>query len=259
MRNSMRLSIIRPILFLALFGLHCCLNSVLADSLGQSRKVVSTTNAQLKKSQQKIDKLHDDTVSMLDQYKTAMQESESYTTYNRQLSEVVKSQMDELDSLNSQIDEIEITSRRIMPLMERMIDALEAFVDQDLPFLPYERSERLSGLRDNMVRADLSVAEKYRKILEAYQIEIEYGKTLEAYEGKIDDKHVNFLKLGRAAFFYQSLDGSSAAVWNKHKQAWQPVDDNDVRQSIALGMKIARKQHSPELLTILASKVEVLP
>ncbi|MCG8488452.1 MAG: DUF3450 domain-containing protein [Chromatiales bacterium] len=245
------------ILLLSLLFSGSC-GPLIAGPLEQSRKAVTSTNAKLKQSQTKIDGLYEETMSLLDQYKTTIQEGDSYETYNGQLSQVVKSQLEELASLDKQIEEIEVTSRSIMPLMGEMIETLENFIAQDLPFLPEERAHRLTNLKDLMIRADISVAQKFRKILEAYQIEIEYGKTLEAYEGMIGEKRVNFLKLGRVAFFYQSLDKSNAGVWNKHQGAWQAVEDWEVKQSITMGMKIARKQHAPELLTVMASKVEAM-
>lgn len=227
-----------------------------AGAIDQSRQLITKTNQQLKNTQEKINTLHDTTASMLDQYRAELKESETYETYNGQLGGIVESQAEELASLASQIDEIEVTSKEIMPLMGRMISTLQKFISQDLPFLPEERSGRIAKLQNNMIRADLSVAEKYRKILEAYQVEIEYGTTLEAYEGEFDDKKVNFLKVGRTAFFYQTLDRKSIGVWNKHQNDWQEVMDSDVKHSVDLAMKMARKQRSPELLTILASKVE---
>ena len=212
------------ILLLSLLFSGSC-GPLIAGPLEQSRKAVTSTNAKLKQSQTKIDGLYEETMSLLDQYKTTIQEGDSYETYNGQLSQVVKSQLEELASLDKQIEEIEVTSRSIMPLMGEMIETLENFIAQDLPFLPEERAHRLTNLKDLMIRADISVAQKFRKILEAYQIEIEYGKTLEAYEGMIGEKRVNFLKLGRVAFFYQSLDKSNAGVWNKHQGAWQAVED----------------------------------
>lgn len=230
--------------------------SLAADPIAESRKLINSTNKKLARSQQQVNSLHSKTTRMYDAYKTAINESETYETYNQQLREIVKSQTEELNSLDQQIGDIEVTSKKIMPLMARMIDTLEAFVKQDLPFLPNERNKRVAELKDLMSRADLSIAEKYRKILEAYQIEIEYGKTLETYQAKLGDKTVNFLKIGRVALLYQTLDKKQTHVWNKHASNWQPVEDQEVKHSFELGMKMARKQQSPELLVILASKVE---
>ena len=226
------------------------------DALDESRTTVTTTNKQLQKKQKKIDGLYAQTSQMVDQYKTALREIESYDIYNKQLNSIVHSQGNDLISLQQQIIEIEVTAQQIMPMMQRMIDTLQQFVAQDIPFLPVERAERLTRLEDTMKRADISVAEKYRKILEAYQIEIEYGKTLEAYRAVLDNKNVNFLKVGRVAFFYETLDAQSYGVWQPKLQTWQLVEDHEVQRSIATGIKIARKQRSPELLTIMATTTE---
>lgn len=228
-----------------------------ADKLDQSRAVVSETNQQLRDKQKQIDQLHDQTEQLVDQYKTVLQEIETYQVYNRQLQDIVDSQDKDLSSLQTQIIEIEVTAQQIMPMMQRMIVALEQFIAQDVPFLPVERAERLKKLNDTMKRADITVAEKYRKILEAYQIEIEYGKTLEAYEGELENRKVSFLKVGRVAFFYHTPDGQTYKVWNPQAKSWQQIAEHEVTRSVDLGLKIARKQHSPELLTILASKAEV--
>ncbi len=226
------------------------------DALDKSRATVATTNKQLQQKQKKIDGLHEQTSQMVDQYRSALREIESYDIYNKQLQAIVRSQDNDLISLQQQIIEIEVTAQQIMPMMQRMIETLQQFVAQDIPFLPVERSERLTRLEDTMKRADISVAEKYRKILEAYQIEIEYGKTLEAYRAVLDNKNVNFLKVGRVAFFYETLDAQSYGVWQPKLKTWQLVEDREVKKSIATGIKIARKQRSPELLTIMATTAE---
>ena len=227
-----------------------------ADKLDQSRSVVSETNQQLHVRQKQINTLHDSTEQIVDQYKTVLREIETYRVYNRQLGDIVDSQKADLDSLQNQIIEIEVTGQQIMPMMQRMIVALGQFIDQDVPFLPVERSKRLAKLDGIMRRADITVAEKYRKILEAYQIEIDYGKTLEAYDGELDQRNVSFLKVGRIAFYYRTPDGRSYAIWNPQAQSWQAVSDHEVIKSIDLGLKIARKQQSPELLTIRVGRAE---
>lgn len=226
----------------------------IADTLDSAREKLTKTNTVLKKSQKKIKQLNEDTHDINDQYKATLRESSLYQTYNSQLSEIIDTQEKELNSLSSQIDEIEVTAKQIMPLMKDMIDTLEEFIRLDLPFLQDERTRRITSLKDNMRRADLTVSEKYRKILEAYQIEMEYGETLESYQAPLDGMTVNFVKIGRTAFFSQSLDKSTSQVWDKHNNAWRPVASRKVIQSISKAIKISLKQAPPELLTVLVNQ-----
>ena len=143
--------------------------------------------------------------------------------------------------------------------MLRMIDALDAFVSLDVPFLEEERAERTLELRKLMHRADVTEAEKYRRIMEAYQIENDYGRTIEAYRSTLTqgDKEVtvNFLRVGRIALVYQTLDESEAGAWNQDSRSWELLDAN-LRSSIRNGLRIARKQSAPDLirLPLLAPK-----
>ncbi|MEM7206797.1 MAG: DUF3450 domain-containing protein [Pseudomonadota bacterium] len=227
------------------------------DALDQSRETVTSTNEQLKKKQGTIDKLDEETAEIVDEYKSVLRETETYQTYNQQLTDIVESQNSDLDSLQNQIVEIEVTAQRILPMMQRMIDTLEAFVAQDTPFLPDERNQRLARLNDTMKRADITVAEKYRKILEAYQIEIEYGKTLEAYDGELNQRRVSFLRVGRIGFYFRTPDKQQYAVWDRNESNWQVITDLEVTRSIDSGLKIARKQQSPELLTLIVNSAGV--
>ena len=106
---------------------------------------------------------------MVDQYRSALREIESYEIYNKQLKAIVHSQGNDLISLQQQIIEIEVTAQQIMPMMQRMIDTLQQFVAQDIPFLPVERAELLTRLEDTLQRADISVGESKRTNQEAYQ------------------------------------------------------------------------------------------
>lgn len=225
--------------------------NAIADKLDSARQKLSKTNTVLKKSQKKINKLSEESLSINEKYKSALSETSLYNTYNTQLFEIVATQESELDSLTAQIEEIEITSKHIMPLMKDMIDTLDEFIRVDLPFLQDERTTRVNSLKENMKRSDLTVSEKYRKILEAYQIEMEYGETIETYRGQQNGKTVNFVKIGRTALFNQTLDKSISNVWHKDKQAWVLVTSQKVSRSISKAIQISLKQAPPELLTVL--------
>ncbi len=218
-----------------------------ADALDKSRQIITQTNKNLQSSQKRIDQADDEIMRMLGEYKAAQKEIDNYLVYNGQLKEIVDSQMEEMRLLEGDIDKIEATGLQIMPFMQKMIDGLARFITSDYPFLPAERKERIERLNANMKRADLSIAAKYRQILEAYQIEIDYGNTLEAYEGNLEDRKVNFLKIGRIGLYYLRLDKEKCGAWDPVKKQWQELNDIDYTVSIDKAIRIAKKQRSPDL------------
>ncbi len=201
-------------------------------------------------SQAKIDQLADQTQDMVTKYRHALADTESLKKYNEQLALQVKSQTDRMAQMNKQLVDIEGTQRDVLPLMQKMIDTLEQFVPLDVPFLIEERTKRVANLKLMMARADVSTSEKYRRILEAYQIEMEYGRTLEAYEGKLGEgdkgKTVQFVRLGRVALLYQTPDGRETGYWDAGAKKW--VEDDDYAHDAREAIRVAKKQGAPDLL-----------
>ena len=211
------------------------------------------TDIAAQESQETIDNLDDETTDMLAQYRDILRQTQSLKTYNDQLEQLVSSQRNELDSISLQLENIETTQRDIVPLMSKMIEVLEQFVTLDIPFLQQERNDRLVALKTMMGRADVSLSEKYRRIMEAYQVETEYGRTIEAYQADLnkegDNRTVDFLRIGRVNLYYLTLDGREAGVWDTESGQWQTLPDNYL-QPIADGLKVARKQLPPDLMVL---------
>jgi seryl-tRNA synthetase len=199
-------------------------------------------------AEKRISQLDTETSGMLGEYRQMSAEAASLKSYNEQLATQVGSQQEEIAALARQIGEVETTSREVLPMMQRMLATLEQFVKLDLPFLPQERSARTSQLKDMITRADVSISEKYRRIVEAYQIETEYGRTLEGYQGRIGDKTVDFLRVGRVALMYQTLDGKESGYWDATAGKWKP--DNRFDDAIKEGLKVARKQSAPDFVAV---------
>ena len=211
----------------------------------------AATEQAAQQAQQTVDKLDNETRQAVAEYRATIQETDSLKRYNDQLASQVQSQVDEMAAIQRQLGEVDNTAREIMPLLSRMLQALEEFVKLDLPFLMDERAQRIGQLKEMMSRADVSVAEKYRRIIEAYQVEMEYGRTLESYQGKVGDKTVDFLRAGRVALMYQTLDGGETGYWDAGAKAWQV--DSDYKDAVRSGLKIAKKQAAPDLLVIPVS------
>lgn len=224
-----------------------------SNKLNQAIKVDSATNNAAIQSQKKIDKLSGQAQKALSEYRSATRQTETLGTYTSHLRELVKSQTEEKISLQQQLEEIETTQQEIVPLILRMLDSLESFIQLDLPFLPAERQHRLTLLKDMVVRADVTNAEKFRRIMEAYQIENDYGNTIEAYRANLDlngnTSSVDFLRMGRVALYYQRLDGSETGFWNRETKTWEALP-SDYRNAIRKGLRIARKETAPDLLVV---------
>jgi hypothetical protein len=204
-------------------------------------------------SQQRIDSADDETQKLLSEYRRALADAESYATYANQLEAQIQSQRDEMAEMDRQLLEVETTSREVLPLMQNMLATLDEFVKLDVPFLLEERTRRVATLKDMMSRADVTISEKYRRIVEAYQVEMDYGRTIEAYEGELaggegDPRTVQFLRVGRVTLLYQTLDGKETGYWDGEQKAW--VVDDQYAHGFKEGVAVAKKARAPELLLV---------
>jgi uncharacterized phage infection (PIP) family protein YhgE len=223
--------------------------ATLNDIFGVAEKV----NTQARQSQAKVDALVDQTRDLLSEYKTVVKETEGLRVYNRQLDKQIANQESEMTNLSGAIDRVTVIERQITPLMLRMIDGLDQFVSLDMPFLLKEREDRVANLREMIERADVTPSEKFSQILRAYQIENEYGRTMEAYTDEVetaDGKVIaDILKVGRVALVYQTSDGEQTGMWNSTKKAWEALPDS-YTNFVKNGIRMARKQLSVDMLTL---------
>lgn len=212
----------------------------------------AAANRDASSAQARVNDLDDETQKLLMQYRTALSEADSIKGYTDKLQVQVESQREDIASLERQLAEVETTAREVLPLTQKMLDGLRSLVELDVPFWLDERRGRIAKLEKEMDRADVTLSEKYRRVVEAYQIEMEYGRTIGAYDGRLGDgddaRTVQFLRIGRIALMYQTLDGNETGYWDKDSKTWQV--DNDYRQAFKHGLGIAKKLTAPDLLEV---------
>ena len=235
-------------------GLGCAVGVVAnGATLDDIFAVAERINTQARTSQGKIEALTEETRALYIDYKLVLDEIEGLRVYNRQLDRQIANQEQELAQLSDSIDRVTVIERQITPLMLRMIDGLEEFVRLDLPFLLNERRDRIERLRTIMDRADVAVSEKFSQVLQAYQIENEYGRTMEAYGDTITVDGTSFivdvLKMGRVALVYQTSDGEQTGMWNSVDKNWESLGD-EYTAPVRNGIRMARQQLAPGLLVL---------
>ena len=205
-------------------------------------------------AQQQIDSVADQTEKIINDYRTVTKVVDGLRVYNALLQTQLDNQQAEMLALTDSIANVALIERQIVPLMIRMVDALDEFVQLDTPFLKKERTARIVRLREVMERSDVSAAEKLRIVIEGYQIENDYGRTIEAYKGSTDidgnQLEVDFLRIGRVALLYQTVGGAHTGAWDATQGAFTELPPAVYEKQVLDGLKIARKQVAPDLLIV---------
>lgn len=230
--------------------------NVAASDLDSAQNIQGKTNAASASSQKRIDSSAENALTLKAEIEQLQEEVKNLTVYQNHLTALVQSQEQEVNSLNNQIDTIKATRQGIVPLMYQMIDGLSLLVSEDAPIKREQREERVAKLEQMMTRADVSDAEKYRRILEAYQIELDYGTKLGLYQGQIEvdgeSLETDILYLGRLSLVARSLNGTKFWTWSKADKQWVSVDSS-MKSELDKAFSIAAKQTAPSLITLPVS------
>ena len=204
-------------------------------------------------SQARIDRLAEETRTLLADYRKVLKQVDDMKVHNARLRKRIQNQLRRIKFIEESIIQVTVTHRRMMPLVIRMIDGLEQFVDLDVPFHINERRQRIKFLRSNLDRTDVEVSEKFRQVLEAYKIENEYGRKIDAYKGSVEidgvERDVNFLRVGRVALLYQTTDTELSGAWDQSTRSWVELGGG-YRNAILKGLRIARNEASIDLLNL---------
>ncbi|MEL7537642.1 MAG: DUF3450 domain-containing protein [Pseudomonadota bacterium] len=204
-------------------------------------------------AQKRIDRIVQETREIVNDYRGVTKEIDGLRIYNRLMEAQTAKQQAKLDEIGESMEKANVINRQIFPLMTRMIEGLDKFVELDVPFLLEERRERVTGLQELMDQPNVTVAEKFRKVMEAYQIENDYGRTIETYEAAVaveggGEINVDFLRIGRVALMYQSADGSITGRWDHGSRSF--VAANEYRNEVKKGLDVASQKIAPELLLL---------
>ncbi len=228
--------------------------AVSADPLDEASDLVRDEVGKGAASQRAINRIDDETRRLREERRALLARVESLQTYLRQLRALIADQQGAIARYRDGIARARDMEREILPLAERMVGALDEFVRLDVPFLAAERGARIDKLKAMLPKSGLSAPEKFRRILEAYGIEADYGRTIEAWRGELGEtgeggQIVDFLRVGRNILVYQTLDGGRLGIWDSEAKAWRALGD-EYRPAVRRGLRMARETVSPGLLVL---------
>ncbi len=225
-------------------------------SLDSARSIETRSQNEAVAAQAKVDASAEKTLQYRAELEQLQQEIDNLSIYRDHLQTLTQNQASELVSLENQIEEIKTTRQGVVPLMYRMLDGLKTIVENDRPLRSEQRRDRIQRLENMMTQADVADAEKYRRILEAWQIEIDYGTKLGTYQAPVEitgeTRRVDILYVGRIVLVAKSLDNNHFWTWNDPSQQWEAVD-NQQAKDIGHAFALANRQVAPSLLTLPVS------
>ncbi|MCK5749788.1 MAG: DUF3450 domain-containing protein [Oricola sp.] len=224
-----------------------------APAQAQFRSALQESDATARETataQQQIDQLDDQTASLLNDYRANLKQLEAARRYNASLTRNIQAQERQIERLREDIDNVEGLQRAMQPLMEDMVSRFGQLVDADLPFLEAERSERAARLSGVLENPEMSAAQRYRLIVEAYQIEGEYGRTIGSYEGTVnyngEDLTGEFLRIGRVSLMFKTPDDSTLLIYDPAAGGWTDLNRSYL-QDVKYAIRMAKEQTAPDI------------
>lgn len=231
--------------------------AVSASDLSSAQAIQNKTTSASAQSQARINTSADSTLSLRADIEQLEEEVKNLDVYRKHLAALVEDQHSELRNIDQQISDIEQTRQGVVPLMYKMIDGLKQTVKNDKPIRLEQRNQRIEKLETMMTIANVSDAEKYRRILEAYQIELDYGIKLGVYQGKISLNNentieANILYLGRISLIARNFNQDKYWAWDQKEKSWTLLDSSfssDLNKAYA----VANKEVAPSLIILPVS------
>ena len=242
--------------------MHICMvisvSGLLSSSDMESVLEVGRDNQLLSaKSQDNIDATERMTDKIENEWKAVSKQVEGLKLYNEQKRIQIQAQLDLMDKLDDQLVQVVVMQRQIPPLAQRMLESLESFIALDTPFRIEERQNRIDLVRSSLAKPKVTASEQVRQVLEAYNIEAEYGRKIDTYESTLlDGTVVNILVIGRIGMFYQTKDEQSSGRWNNETNTWDELPGS-YRKPIRNGIRMAKKLAPTDMLMMPVIKGEV--
>lgn len=234
------------------------ISGMLSSSDMESVLEVGRDNQMLSaKSQDRIDTTERQTDKIINEYKAVSKQVEGLKLYNEQKRIQIQAQLDLMDKLDEQLVQVVVMQRQIPPLAQKMLDTLETLITLDTPFRQEERRGRVDLVRSSLAKPKVTASEQVRQVLEAYNIEAEYGRKIDTYEDKLaDGTVVNILVIGRIGMFYQTKDERSSGRWDNETGTWEELSSS-YRKPIRDGIRMAKKLIPTDMLLMPVVKGEV--
>ena len=247
--------------FALAFLMSCTLSvaqaaEIIIDSslLDQAMDVIGQKYSASAETQVEINRLANSTSSTFEAFKRSNDALEAMLVLNAGYRKTISIQEENIAALDVSIANVEVVTREIPLLMEKMLSSIEQFIELDYPFHVSERAARIAFARAAIDNPDVSIAEKFRQVLVMYQTESSYGRTIETYSDSITlggvERDVNIARIGRITLMYQTVDRQSTGAWDNSARAWVELPAGEYRTAAQAAIRVASQLDSARIIDL---------
>jgi len=233
------------------FGSLAIGQTLLSDVLNEG----ISANQIAQQSQARVNTIVDDTDKIITEYKSILKTVDGLRVYNAQMDRSIERQLQAMEELTENIKNVTDIKRQVEPLLVRMVDGLEQFIKNDIPFQLEIRLAGLDRVKDLMTDPDVDASERFRTVFELYQIESDYGGVFQSYQQTMEvdgiERFVDMLMVGRVALLYQTTDGLVSGAYNKETREFEIVDQGTYQRSINTAIRMANAKAPQNTLLLL--------
>ena len=184
------------------------------------------------------------------EFRAVLQQKDNIALFIAQQDVFLQSQKSEIASLGRQLGTVEQIKQGMSPMMLKMAAVIEDTVKADIPFNLSERLTRVERMKNVLADPDVSPAEQYRQVLNAFKIEVSYGQGIDSYEGMHPTRPgnvVNFLRFGRVSLVYMTKDESEVGRYNLETSSWDVLKGADAL-ALRKAIRISKGEAAPDVV-----------
>ena len=230
-----------------------------ADEVGDALEASLAAQRAARESQQRVNKLDDEARAMRDKRRVAEWRALQLSAYAAQLEDEAATEEKKRGEIEAQLARTASTGTDLQPLLTRMVAELDAFVQGDLPFLQEPRRQRVQDLHALLADPQRGGTDKFRRVMEAYRTEVEYGHSLGAEEAEVECAGprgpATLVRVGRVGLYCLSADGARGGYWDVERKKFRELDDDGVEE-VRKARLVAKGEGAPELLVLPVRRAE---
>ena len=236
---------------------------LLVDSsvIDRAMDAIAEKNSVAAASQEQINRLANSASSIFEEFTRENDTLEALLVLNAEWRQRIARQEANIAELDESIANVEVVTREIPLLTQKMLESAEQFIGLDFPFHLEDRRRRVAFARDAITNPAVSIAERFRQVLVLYQTENAYGRTIETYPTTIELdgalRDVNIVRIGRVALIYQTTDRQVTGTWDRDARTWVELPPGEYRTAVQSAIRVASQLDAPKIIDLPVHAPEI--